>query len=1005
MRQWKTSLLNDYVLDNRGKDEIINQIKELAASYTPEWQFDADNPDIGSCIALLYADEMEELIRRYNLIPERNCIELVNMLNISLKQAYPAHSEVVMNIADNTIPGIKLPKGIKLLADTDEEQGITFETVSNVYLTNSKIKTIFMTCGTTGNVYPIRGSYGKLSYLLNLDEQFNGIEQYNKSFPFRLFDFNRKEYGLHGMLLYHSHLFDVQNNDIVMEIKDGEEIIDEIVAGRFHLKYLTEDGFLRITSYKKAENNKIIFRKNRECLKHKLSGVEYSILLIEPQVPVTRDMTVSEISFSSEGKPELVQYVWDGNKELEVKNFKPFGEVMTMYSELYIGHDDYFTKPGANVKLRFELDFGTKLVSVPRQEEEAQLKVIKRKPRKDIYGAPAEVYADEVVLEYYNGTGWKKLPTRTTISKMFANVKSGICEIDFVCPKDWQPVDSGSEEGHFIRFRLLQADNCFYQPALHNYPVIRDMTVEYSYANCFEAPQKLICFQGSRMRDMTSALATNPQTPVLFRNPYNTTALYWGFDKRLEDGPVSIMVDVEEIEGYSGKNVKFYYSTRDGFERLKLVDNTEGLAKSGTIVFIPPTDMAKMELEGNTGYWIRITNDKDANDDALVKNPRIRSIRINTVEVNNVDSLDEQDYYIDMFGPNMIFALNADNILDVDVWVNEVDVLSEAEMKNLLLEKPTLTKAEYNLRGGIEEFYVCWSEVDNFDNSKADDRHYVIDRMNNTIAFGDGVHVRIPKNTKGIAFKTVVRRCEGKKANVEAGAIKASMNNLMFVSDIYNPKQAYGGMDMETIDEAIRRGATMLGSKNRLITVMDYERETLNFSNCIVQAKAVIGRKKDGERIPGMVTIVLLMEDYKAGSHSFLKMKSRLKHHLLTKCELSINEQYLDVVQPLFVKISAQIWVRLVESDDSFDIQQYLIHSLENYLNPITNPFWEIGRMVSHKQMEMHLNIEKGSALIERVMFSAMYEDEKGRHEVDLKALEGNPYVVVMSGEHKIHFL
>ena len=53
----------------------------------------------------------------------------------------------------------------------------------------------------------------------------------------------------------------------------------------------------------------------------------------------------------------------------------------------------------------------------------------------------------------------------------------------------------------------------------------------------------------------------------------------------------------------------------------------------------------------------------------------------------------------------------------------------------------------------------------------------------------------------------------------------------------------------------------------------------------------------------------------------------------------------------------------------------------------------------------MQLNIEKGSALIEKVMFSAMYEDENGTHEADLAALQGNPYVLVMNGEHKIHFL
>ena len=176
--------------------------------------------------------------------------------NISLKQAYPAHSHVLMNIVNNSIPGVKLPKGMKLLADKDDEGGITFETANTVYLANTRLKTIFMTCGLTGNVYPIRGNFKEIAYIDKaelshrdeteqeteiydeaieltkqvidfLDDQLKEFleetEQEEKGFPFRLFDFNRPNYGLHGMLLYHSHLFDVQDNAIVMELKGGEE--------------------------------------------------------------------------------------------------------------------------------------------------------------------------------------------------------------------------------------------------------------------------------------------------------------------------------------------------------------------------------------------------------------------------------------------------------------------------------------------------------------------------------------------------------------------------------------------------------------------------------------------------------------------------------------------------------------------------------------------------------------------------------------------------------------
>lgn len=46
------------------------------------------------------------------------------------------------------------------------------------------------------------------------------------------------------------------------------------------------------------------------------------------------------------------------------------------------------------------------------------------------------------------------------------------------------------------------------------------------------------------------------------------------------------------------------YSTREGFSRLKLTDHTDGLSHTGTIMFMPPSDMAKRRMEGIDAYWI-----------------------------------------------------------------------------------------------------------------------------------------------------------------------------------------------------------------------------------------------------------------------------------------------------------------------------------------------------------------------------------------------------------------
>ena len=1035
MRQWKTMLSSDYTLDNRDREKLLKEMTRLAASYTPEWQLDKDNPDIGSCIALLYADEMQELIKRYNSIPERNCVDLVNMLNISLRAAYPAHSEVVMEIAGDTVAGIKLPKGMKLLASAGEEKQLIFETAGTVYITSSKLVAGFITSAASGNVYPVMGSFEPVCYVDEddrvsradfdedeeneksttddikslSDEELFEVEQSgsDKIQPIitRTFNMaNRTEYGLHGLLLYHSYIFDVQNNDIIMQLDGGKEIVDGIMDGKYLVRYYTASGFVSVDSIRRSGEERIIFQKSCECQKVKHKGKKYSLLLIEPVNPVVRNVMVSKISFASRGEEQSADFVWDTNTELEPDKFKPFGEILANYAQIDIAHEDYFTKPGAVITISFDLSFGKKLVSVPGYKEDERLKVIKRKPQKDIYGAPVDVFADEIVIEYFNGTGWKKIDTAAPVSQLFQNVQAGKCEISFICPDDWAESETGSQSAHCLRIRLLRADNCYYQPALHNFPIINNLGISYSYLERMDTPQRIVCFQGSRQKDMTSAMEQNNQIPVFIRNPYNTTSLYLGFDKKLEDGPVSIMLGINSREGFMGRRLKYYYSTRDGFERLKLIDNTDGLEHTGTICFIPPTDMARMVLEGKEAYWIRIT---DAAADAESKQALrdINDIRVNAVEVDNIDTLPVQDYYIDRFGPGMTFNLNTDNILDAQVWVNEIGSYTQNEMNNMLMENPEYTRAERDLGGRIHEFYIKWSEVDNFDSSTSDDRHYVIDRQNNTISFGDGVHVRIPKNTKGIAFKVITRRCDGSKANVAPEVISEPYGNLLFVENIYNPMPAFGGMDMETLDEALKRGAAQLGNRKRLISAQDYEREVLNFSGSINQVKVVQNVLRSGENIPGAVSIVIFMNDFMDGDGSFQKMKERLKEHLVKRCELSVNDKYLQVVKPIFVRISVQIWVRLIETDDSFEMQQHLINVLNEYLNPLANCIWDIGRMVNLRQIEMKLNIEKKNALIERVMLLSEYEDELGWHEADVSLLQENPYVLVTNGVHKVHFL
>lgn len=1003
MRQWTTALSNEYEIDQRKKEDLLEALRLLAASYVPEWQFDTENPDMGSVIALLYAEQMEENLKRYNTVLERYYTELVNMLGISLKPAFPAQTMVQIRLADQ-IPGMLLPKGVKLLGSSGEKDNLVFETKQQIYLTGSKIQAMFMARAGDGKVIPIQGSFPPIDYV---SPQESTGEEPMENFPVRLFDFRKPGYGKYGLLMYHRHIFDTQSNEIGMRLlgADGSRILDGIENGDYTLSFYGENGFQSITDVHRAEEELLLFSKEEECGTVTLEGEEYSLLLLEAKEPQEHTVWVEDIRFSASGTMQEAQFIWNGTTELGKDEFAPFGDTLNLFSELYIGHNEYFSKPGAMVTVTFQSSLKEHLLRLTRPEEEDDLRIIKRKQKKKIEDTPAEVYADEISLEYDNGTGWRRLETDVRIQTFFTAEGTKECRFTFRVPSDWAETEVGGYQGYALRMQLLAAADCYFRPARHHYPVIRNLKISYTYEGCEQQPERLSTWCGGRKKDRGDLLAKQHPIPVFGRNRYGKTGLYIGFDKPMEGGPVSLLLRLEETVLGRGGSLAVYYSVKEGFARLKCSDGTDGLMHTGILQFMPPSDMVKKTLEGQHAFWIVLTDHSGSWEEEKTVFPALLGVDMNAVEAANTETQPEEFFYLDEVSANMSFALNAHNILSADVWVNETNGFSEQAMRRMLKEEPDRVSAEYDFRGEITEFYVRWEETDTFDLSVSGDRHYCLDRMNSRIHFGDGVHVQIPRNVTGTAFKVVLRCCNGEAANLAEGQINGSMGNILFADQIRNPVRSYGGMNMESMDSALRRGTVLLGGRRRLVSAWDYEREALSFSSGISQVKAVAGMRRNGVKDDRCLSLVVLMKDYRNGSASFLNLKTRLMKHLLTECEVSVGCGQLEVTEPMFVYLSVDAWVKTSDMRDIFTMQTALIGALEEYLDPAGSERWEIGQIPGRSQIELKLIMEKGRAALEHVMITARCEDADGvMHEVDADEMSRHPFAVVRSGTHQIHF-
>ncbi|MCR4909365.1 MAG: hypothetical protein K5985_11100 [Lachnospiraceae bacterium] len=1006
-------------IDNRLAADIEEQIASLAGKYAPEWNFDRNNPDIGGVIAKIFAGQMKENIDLVNSVIERYHAEFINMLDLSLKPAKPAGSIVRFRLVDGPVPGSRIRKGTRLLADrtTAEGEAIVFETDREIYATNARIVNAFMTDREDSRITPLLGSIAIPEIVSSgmLPEEEGGTEEEELPAyataasirPFTLFS-EGENVAQNVLILYHSSIFDIENEPIYIRISGNPDLNEKILAGDYVFRYYTDDGFVPFLSMKLLEDKETFcLVKDRENKKVLDGGKETAVVTLSTEEPVTEETDVTSISLSSQGHERGADYANDGANDLNPENFAPFGEELLVYNECYIGQDLYFSKGGARITISFRTSFKERGLYLTKQEEEVELKIVKKKPKIAAGTDPAHAYTDEISLEYFNGLGWKKLPCDQEVSGLFATDIAAEHTITFLCPEDWRPTETGAYSGRCLRLRLMKSDNCYLRPAVHHYPVIAGFQVSFSYGEHFAAPEKLFMISGTEKRDITVSSRKTRSFSVFSSGKYTDDALYLGFDRKLESGPVSLYFELDDVLNQSPLKCVFEYFSLQGFKQLRVLDYTYDFSRSGTVLFVPPADFHETELEGRRRFWLRIRRKHIQElEEKRMFLPRIRRILTNVVTVSNTITSPEEDYYLDEAVQNMHFPLHAENILDAEVWVNEKGSISQEEIEDYEANRPDEIREEFDRMERLTAVYILWKETDSFFKTKGDRRVYLIDRQMREIHFSDGIAADYPKVLDDVGFKVRIRTSNGEDGNVPEDSINETEGAELFIDTVTNPVRAYGGSDMETLDQALRRGANVMYGRNRLVSAKDYVFTILNFSSSIDKAACIPGRTIDGKENPADISFVLLMKDFADGSTSFHRIAGVLKNHLLESSCIAVSAERIHIVEPIFVSLTVNVWAEVANLDESFEIQSLIGKTLTEYLNPVSAPEhsgWGIGTMPKQSQIMMKLGTLKGHAAIRKLAMVVKFADQDGEHEMDLSDLKTTPFMVVRSGEHHVY--
>ncbi len=334
-------------------------------------------------------------------------------------------------------------------------------------------------------------------------------------------------------------------------------------------------------------------------------------------------------------------------------------------------------------------------------------------------------------------------------------------------------------------------------------------------------------------------------------------AFYFGFEGPLLNNPVSLYFaiksgrygDIPEVitdPDYAGKptygdKVKGYaYRYYNGQEWTELVcsDETDHLTKSGIVQFIIPMDALRHRLFGEDLHWVRI----ELKNGAWFEPPTLRGIFPNAVWSENASVIENEFLGSSNGQPGQIFGCAAKPLLDKQtIEVKEPGIPSEDEMEFIEAGGDAeALRIKRNDSGDIEEIWVRWTEVKTFVHSHSLSRHYVVDRVNGKVLFGDGVHGMIPPPVPNNILARRYKCGGGARGNVKADTLTELKTTIPNVQAVTNPDSASGGRDLESAADVLLRSPRSVKSGDRAVTAQDFRGLALEASPQVSKARCIL---------------------------------------------------------------------------------------------------------------------------------------------------------------------
>jgi phage-related baseplate assembly protein len=280
---------------------------------------------------------------------------------------------------------------------------------------------------------------------------------------------------------------------------------------------------------------------------------------------------------------------------------------------------------------------------------------------------------------------------------------------------------------------------------------------------------------------------------------------------------------------------------------------------------------------------------------------------------------------------------------EVELAILEQELLAQG------LCKSDLRTVTDRTTGRVQEVWVRWQARPHLLFSGPDDRHYVLERSQGRILFGDGVHGRIPPAGMNNVLARTYRAGGGLDGNVAIDAINLLLGAVPGAQGVANPRAGEGGAEGETPEQVDTRGPQTLRHRRQAITLADYEALAREASPAVAVARALPATHPSGRPSPGWVTVIIMPQSQDAQPQPSFELRQRVRDFLAARAPAAVADR-ITVTGPTYLPIGVEAVVAPVDPAQAGTVFQDATAALEVFLHPLTGgpegTGWPFGRDV-----------------------------------------------------------